>query len=121
MKLIVAGCRDIVFPLADELIEKAFKKLDWQDEVTEIVHGGARGIDQAAERYFSGWKPISVFHADWGAFGKAAGPIRNREMANYADALLAIWDGKSKGTRNMINTAKDYGLRVAVEMTEALK
>jgi len=46
--------------------------------------------------------PIKRFPADWDKHGKAAGPIRNRAMAEYADALLAVWDGESKGTANMI-------------------
>jgi len=72
--------------------------------VTEVISGGARGIDQAGEEwaYWSGERPVKKFPADWDKHGKSAGYIRNKEMAEYADELLAIWDGHSKGTLNMI-------------------
>jgi hypothetical protein len=46
--------------------------------------------------------PVKQFLAQWNIHGKSAGPIRNKEMAEYADALIAFWDGQSKGTKNMI-------------------
>ena len=58
------------------------------------------------------------FPADWKVYGKQAGPVRNRQMLNYAKeeqgALLAFWDGKSRGTKNMIDIAKDAGIIVKV-------
>ena len=55
------------------------------------------------------------FHpADWERHGKAAGPIRNAEMADVSDALIAFWDGQSCGTKSMIELAKRKGLQVAV-------
>lgn len=62
----------------------------------------ARGIDSQGNT-FGHWtgKKVAEFPADWDKFGKAAGHIRNTEMANYADALLLIWDGESKGSANM--------------------
>lgn len=69
----------------------------------EIVSGGAKGIDSCAKEFAMehglGYKE---FPADWDKHGKAAGPIRNREMADYADALLLIWTGMSKGSMNML-------------------
>ncbi len=68
----------------------------------EIVCGMAKGIDLSGKRcaeYIG--IPIKEFPADWGKHGKAAGHIRNTEMANYADALLLIWDGESRGSANM--------------------
>ena len=50
--------------------------------------------------------PIKEFPANWQEFGRAAGPIRNGEMADYADALIAIWDGRSRGTADMISRMK---------------
>jgi len=58
--------------------------------------------------------PIKQFPADWNKYGKSAGYKRNEEMAKYADALIAFWDGKSKGTKHMIDLAKRYGLKVKV-------
>lgn len=115
MRLIIAGGRELRFPSADELVEQAFKHYPFKDEVTEIVHGGARGIDAAAGRYFSGFLPVKVFPADWENHGKSAGPKRNMQMAYYADALLAIWDGSSRGTGNMIDTAYQLGLKVHIQ------
>lgn len=73
--------------------------------ITEVVSGGARGIDQAGE-WWAATKgiPVKVFCADWAVLGKGAGMHRNVEMAKYADCLVAIWDGKSSGTKHMIET-----------------
>jgi hypothetical protein len=61
---------------------------------------------------------VKSFPADWRLYGRSAGMIRNRQMANYADALLAIWDGRSPGTANMISLAKERELRLYVFVTE---
>jgi hypothetical protein len=53
---------------------------------------------------------VKEFPANWVEHGRAAGPIRNGQMADYADALIAVWDGKSKGTGNMINQARENRL-----------
>lgn len=79
-------------------------------EVSEIVSGGARGVDRAGERIGECCGiPVRVFPAEWKRHGKAAGVIRNREMARYADALVAVWDGKSRGTKHMIDCMKAEG------------
>jgi hypothetical protein len=58
--------------------------------------------------------PIASFPAKWERYGKRAGPIRNREMADYADVAVVIWDDNSPGSRNMIKTMKDLGKPVFV-------
>ena len=58
--------------------------------------------------------PVKKFPADWGGLGKRAGYLRNEQMADYADALIAVWDGKSKGTKHMIDSAASKGLIVKV-------
>ena len=80
-----------------------------------IVSGTARGADQLGERYAAerGYQ-VRRFPADWDRHGKAAGPIRNAEMADNANMLIAFWDGVSRGTKNMIDTAKNRGLEVHV-------
>ena len=84
----------------------------------ELVSGGARGVDSMAERIAKEFKiPIKVFPADWDTYGKAAGVIRNKQMAEYVGAngtLIAFWDGKSRGTGNMIETAGDYNINICV-------
>ena len=57
---------------------------------------------------------VKIIQADWQKYGKRAGPIRNKEMADYADTLIAFWDGQSRGTKNMIETARSQNLNVIV-------
>ena len=100
MKVIIAGSRNL-----DDIfyVDAAVYLANWK--ITEIVSGGARGIDKAAIEYAKQNKLNFVeFMADWESQGKAAGAIRNAKMAEYGDALIAIWDGASPGTLNMINT-----------------
>jgi len=100
MKLIIAGSRTIVPNFTDGLYT-AFQMFDINEddyEDFEIVTGGCpTGVDAWAES----WMRSTIFNADWDRHGKAAGPIRNREMAQYGDALLLIWDGESRGSKNM--------------------
>lgn len=108
MKVIIAGSRTIE---DYELLEYVIKQSGFN--ITEIVSGGASGVDTLAERYAKENNIIfTKFAAPWNLYGKAAGPIRNRIMAEYADALIAIWDGESSGTRNMIHEAILRGKRV---------
>lgn len=80
-----------------------------------IVSGHARGADSLGERYATerGYR-LELFPADWEASGKAAGVIRNRQMAEAAHALIAFWDGRSRGTKNMIDEATARSLPVKV-------
>jgi len=109
MKLIIAGGRD--FDCKDPVCKEVGKS----GGITEIVSGTARGEDRLGEEYAKE-KGIKVrrFPADWNKHGKAAGPIRNEEMAQYADSLIAFWDGASRGTGGMIELARKYGLEVTV-------
>lgn len=86
-----------------------------KDEIT-VVCGKARGADTLGERYAEerGYD-VHYFPADWDRYGRSAGHIRNEEMAKNADALVAFWDGKSRGTKDMIKLARQYGLRVRVK------
>jgi len=98
MKVIIAGSRSIEdwTIVATAIRNSPFK-------ITEVVSGGARGVDNLAESLADlHGMPVKLFPADWNKHGKAAGPIRNKQMAEYADCLIAIWDGESKGTSNMI-------------------
>lgn len=96
-----------------ETLLKAIAACGWQ--ISEVVSGGASGVDALGERWgHENMLPVTRFPADWGKHGNAAGPIRNREMASYAHALVAIWDGKSRGTSNMIDEARRRNLTVVV-------
>ena len=57
---------------------------------------------------------MELFPADWKKYGKSAGYVRNSEMAEVAESLIAFWDGKSRGTKNMIDIAKNKGLKVRI-------
>lgn len=111
MKTIIAGSREIV---DYEVVKKAISSSEFN--ITAIISGAARGVDALGERYATENKiPLIKKPANWNLYGKSAGYKRNEEMAKEADALIAIWDGKSKGTFNMINIARMRGLKIYVE------
>ena len=111
MKVIIAGGRD--YHNYETLLEAITEA---QFDITTVVSGGANGVDALGERYADEMnKELNVFNADWETHGRAAGPIRNRKMAENAEALIAIWDGQSRGTKNMIETATKKGLLVYVK------
>lgn len=113
MRVVIAGSRKIHRYTDEELVwlvADAVIKSGWRESITQVVSGGARGIDIAGEIWASSvFVPVKLFMADWGLHGKAAGPIRNAKMAEYADALIAIWDGSSRGTLDMISQMKELG------------
>ena len=112
MKIIIAGGRD--FNDYNKLCQFCNKILSEQTEV-EIVSGTANGADKLGEKYaVDNGHPIKQFPADWDKFGKSAGYKRNAQMAEYADALIAFWDGKSRGTKHMIDLAKRAKLKVRI-------
>jgi hypothetical protein len=98
MKLVIAGGRDIQVPI--DFIEQARQLFGLRP--SEIVSGGASGVDRAAEIFSDKYNyPIKIFRAEWERYGRFAGPRRNKEMAEYGDALLLIWNGISKGSLSM--------------------
>ena len=109
-RIIIAGTRE--FNNYELLKEKCEAVLENESDVI-IISGCARGTDSLGERFAQekGYK-VERFPANWDRDGKSAGAIRNNQMANNADMLIAFWDGKSKGTSNMISTARRKGLIV---------
>jgi hypothetical protein len=109
MKTIIAGSRSVTW---DQFV-KAMDLCPWTDQITTVISGGAKGAD----KYGALWAhqrglDIQIFQAEWQKYGKAAGPMRNSKMADNAEALIAVWDGKSRGTKNMIGIAQKRGLKV---------
>ena len=105
MKLIIAGSRTITklssYWVRDTLTQFGIDHMD-ANIITEIVSGAASGVDTIGEKFAKKYLiPLKQFPADWDSKGKSAGHIRNAEMGNYADALLLIWDGQSKGSASM--------------------
>jgi hypothetical protein len=83
--------------------------------VTKVLSRETPGVDTLAEWWAEQHGiPVTRFTAEWKRYGRRAGPIRNQEMAGYAEGLVAVWDGQSRGTRNMIQLARRRGLQVYV-------
>ena len=128
MRVIIAGGRDFNdFKLLESNINKIFKQLSDEKLISiyvnesniEIICGKARGADTLGEQFAKEYKlSIKYFPADWNTYGKSAGYRRNAEMANYAKedngVLIAFWDGKSKGTKHMIDLAKSNNIKVFI-------
>lgn len=115
-KLIIAGCRNINdYDFVESCVHDF---IDRHPEILrrfEIVSGCANGIDKCGEEYAKrNGLSVKRFPANWKKYNKAAGPMRNREMAQYADGCICIWDGYSRGTANMIQAARQEGLLLDV-------
>ena len=106
MKIIIAGGRRIE---DFEVVLTAIKESKFQ--ITEVVCGCAKGVDTLGEVWATMSNlPVKKFPADWGRYGKVAGPVRNAQMADYADGLILIWDGESRGSKNMLQEAMKRNL-----------
>ena len=123
LRIIIAGSRDFNdYKLLKTSIRDILKNISLDDiNKIKIISGTARGADQLVERFAKQFKlEVVKFPADWNRFGKRAGYIRNEEMAKYSvkddnyGMLVAFWDGKSKGTKNMIDAAKKMNMDVHV-------
>lgn len=115
MKLVIAGSRGITDyeVVRSAVIASGYWKQ--HKHSLEIVSGMARGVDSLAVEFarrngLNLWE----FPADWEQYGKSAGYIRNREMGQFCDAVIAIWDGKSPGTKHMIDIADALGKPVFI-------
>lgn len=108
MKVIIAGSRTITDQnLLNTVIEQS------RLLITEVVSGGAEGVDTLGEVWARSQNiRITRFLPDWDRNGTAAGILRNIEMAKYADALIVLWDGESRGTKHMIDHARSKGMYV---------
>jgi len=102
LRTIIAGSRDITdYKYVSDIIKSV--NLGW---ITVVISGGAKGVDSLGIKYAKDNRlPFEIFLPDWDKFGKKAGIIRNCEMGSVADALIAIWNGKSRGTKHMIDYA----------------
>lgn len=110
MKVIIAGSRTVgdFRIVAQAVFDAGFT-------IAEVVSGTAAGVDRLGEQWAEVFGiPVKRFPANWERDGRAAGMMRNRRMAEYADGLIAVWDGVSKGTKQMIDEAWKRNLRVHV-------
>lgn len=103
MKCIIAGSREIT---SYNLLVEAFTLCPFSDNIKEIVSGCAKGVDTLGERFAEDNDiTLSKFPADWKTLGKKAGIVRNCQMGDYSDCLIALWTG-SNGTKHMIGYMK---------------
>ncbi len=125
MKIIIAGGRNANDYL---MVKKAIEESKFN--IQEIISGGAKGADSLGEKYAkennikltifkAEWKNINVSevlvkHNSYGPYNALAGHIRNRKMGDYGDGLIAIWDGRSKGTKNMIDYVKKLNKKIYI-------
>ena len=114
-KIIIAGGRDFMdYNLLKEKTNKILQEKRVSHKIV-IISGCARGADTLGLRYASeNTFDVEEYPADWDKYGKKAGYVRNVEMAENADALIAFWDGKSKGTKHMIDIATERNLPIRV-------
>jgi hypothetical protein len=122
VKCIIAGSRTITLP---SHVYEAMTTCPFVLDITEVVCGCAAGPDVIGR----GWAkdhgvPFVEFPAGWrdrdGGYDPGAGFKRNGEMAEYADALVAVWDMKSKGTIDMVHRARQRDLQVHVHLVSGL-
>lgn len=123
MKIIIAGGRDFNdYNLLETTLVDFLAPLMpiLEPTLIEIVSGHASGADSLGERFANKFGcNLKIFPADWNFFGRSAGIIRNKEMLAYVKkydnpVLIAFWDGKSRGTKNMIDISKKAGINVVV-------
>ena len=116
-RIVVAGCRNYNdYPEAKSFIDFCISRI--KNEYTLVfISGCCKGADKLGERYAneSGYK-IEYYPADWQKHGKSAGPKRNLQMAQNCDYVICFWDGKSKGTKSMIECAKKQGKKIKIKM-----
>ncbi len=113
MKLIIAGSRNLNISVQD--IYNVLWYNGFELNTLEIVSGAAKGPDSVAIDFARLHNmPIHIYPAKWSVIGKSAGIIRNKQMGDFADALIAFWDGESKGTKHMIDYMTSLNKQVEV-------
>lgn len=118
MRLVICGSRGLIDrgPLVDLIlaaISAHLAQLHW--EVEMVLSGAARGGDRIGELWAARERiPTEFYPAKWNELGRGAGFIRNGEMVSSADAVLALWDGKSPGTADTLRRAKTHCLLTSI-------
>lgn len=111
MKVIIAGSRSIE---DKEIVYQAIAESKF--EIDEVISGGAKGVDRIAEQWANeNGIPVCVVKPNW-KLGRGAGLANNQTMADQADGLIAVYDGKSKGTKDMIDTMRRKGKNIFTKM-----
>ncbi|MBQ3183911.1 MAG: DUF2493 domain-containing protein [Clostridia bacterium] len=106
MRIGIIGSRNIIIEDLKEYLT---------DNVTEIVSGGAKGVDQCAREYAIAENiKLTEFLPDYRRYGRYAPLERNIKIINYADRIIAFWDGKSKGTKHIIDNCEKMNKKIEV-------
>lgn len=116
-RIVICGSREFDdYDVAEAFIKRCLDEEKTDSEII-IVSGGSRGADLLGERYAreNGFE-IERYPAEWKSYGRKAGPIRNRKMAEVCNIAICFWDGKSKGTKSMISCAEKLKKTVYVKM-----
>lgn len=110
VKMIIAGSRTFQnYPFLCQHMD------NFRHMIKEVVCGEAKGADTLGYTYaYDNDIPVRCFPADWEKYGNAAGYVRNKQMAEYADKAVVFWDGVSPGTKDMIEQMKNLGKEVAI-------
>lgn len=110
MKVAVIGSRELTINGLEKYLPP---------ETTEIVSGGAKGVDTCAENYAKQKNiKIKIFLPEYEKYGKSAPLKRNIQIIDYADTVVAFWNGKSRGTKYVIDKCKEKGKKIKVYMLE---
>lgn len=116
MRVIVAGSRGFTYEDYEIVENTCLMSGYW---FSTVLCGLAEGVDRLGEEFAKRMNiPVEHYPADWKKHGKRAGVLRNETMAKNADALVAVWDGKSPGTKHMIQAARERSLLVHVRIAE---
>ena len=117
MRIVIAGSREFTdYSVAELFIDQCISKIR-EKEPLIFMSGGCRGADEIGERYAKAHGiGVERYSADWKKYGRRAGPIRNRQMAQTADMVMCFWDGKSGGTKSMIECADRLGKHVIIKI-----
>lgn len=111
--VVCGGSKFDDYPLLESSLNKIFK--EYSNDTIEIISGHAKGADSLGEKYADEHNlKCTVFEADWKQYGRAAGPIRNSKMLEYAKQenpmVVAFWDGESRGTKDTLTKAQIFGI-----------
>lgn len=121
-RVVIAGCRNYQnYAEAKKYIDDCLSEIRKTNRII-IVSGCAGGADLLGIRY-ADENSLSVerYPADWRTYGKAAGPIRNKKMAEISDYVICFWDGKSKGTKSMLEYSRKYSKPIRIKNINTFK
>ena len=113
VRITIGGCRDFEdYEVFTGFVSECIEKMKPRDRII-ILSGHCKGTDLMAEKYADemGYE-IEIHTADWKKYGRAAGPKRNAEMIQNSNAVIAFWDGKSRGTKNLLEYAKKKSIPI---------